>query len=525
MRKRLTIALIILVLAPLATLGWLGVRAVRGEEAVLREQYDEVLTRELVAMDEDIARYLADLEQEIMRVVDEDPQHADRNLLNMGLAQQFLTVKVPRGDAFPPLPDRMSVAAREFWEKVVFAWGKADADAPPAQVAQAPLFVSRTAPARKRGWHTWYQDEGLRFLFWWQGDQDRLYCVDVDRMRILSDLVALLPETDLEDPLLASGRVVLRDARGQVLYQWGAYDPDAQARPRAQAALSPPVAAWQLNYYVDPALLSGAHHARYFGMGAGLAALTVALILVASYLYRESARESREAAQRITFVNQVSHELKTPLTTIRMYAELLEDELSENEQQQQKLDIIVGESRRLSRLIGNILTFSRKQRQQLALHLKPVRLSEHVGSLVASLRPALEAKGMSVELHRGPDSTVLADADAVEQILHNLISNAEKYAPSGRFVRVCHRVEDAWTVLEVEDHGPGIPAADVEKIFAPFYRASNKLTDGVAGSGIGLAIARELARLHGGDLEAATEDVGARFTCRLHTPPATEDTR
>ncbi len=539
MKRRLLIALTLLVLVPLATLGWLGARLVRGEQAMIRERYDELLSGDLLEVDQDISRFLEGIERDLVRIVEENPDHPGEMLLESGLAPQYFSVSAAAAQSPPPPSERMGPAAREFWEKVVTAYGEVEGEENLAPPATPPKFtkglgkgtpISQVqAPQQKpmlgeaRGWHTWYQDEGLHFLFWWRNASGTIFCVEVDRLRLLADLIAVLPETDTLDPILSSGRVALRDARGQIVYQWGAYEPGEAERARVQLALSPPLGAWHVEYFIDPVAVAGTGRSFYYGAGTGLGALALVLLFLAVYLYRESSRESREAAQRITFVNQVSHELKTPLTNIRMYAELLEAELSGEESHEQKLGVIVGESQRLSRLIGNILTFSRKQRKKLSLHPKPVCVEDSIRTVLESLRPALEAKGFEIHAENGPPETVMADPDAVEQILYNLVSNVEKYAADGKFVGVKHAADGDRTVLEVWDRGPGIPEGERQRVFEPFYRASDKLTDGVAGSGIGLAIARELARLHGGDLRVVPQETGARFSCRLHTPPARKE--
>lgn len=175
--------------------------------------------------------------------------------------------------------------------------------------------------------------------------------------------------------------------------------------------------------------------AASLGLYGGIVALALVLGLLAVYFYRESSRELREAGQRVNFVGQVSHELKTPLTNIRMYAELLEQQLDESDEEARKdLNVIVSESRRLSRLIGNILTFSRKDRETLKLRLSEGILDEALRDTVEHFRPLLESKGVAIELDLHAAELVSFDRDVIEQIVGNLLSNVEKYG---------HR-EDAW---------------------------------------------------------------------------------
>jgi signal transduction histidine kinase len=206
----------------------------------------------------------------------------------------------------------------------------------------------------------------------------------------------------------------------------------------------------------------------------------------------------------VSFVNQVSHELKTPLTNIRMYADLVEADLDglpdeAADEIRPRLGVIQSESERLCRLIANVLTFARRQRKTLRLSPAPCCIDEVVQDVVARFRPALERLGVECEFSAGAGKIVSADADVVQQIVGNLISNVEKYAAAGQWMSIATREEGGRTIITVADRGPGIAPALRELIFEPFWRGDHGI-HGVAGTGIGLAIARELARLHGGDV-------------------------
>jgi signal transduction histidine kinase len=227
----------------------------------------------------------------------------------------------------------------------------------------------------------------------------------------------------------------------------------------------------------------------------------------------------REAAKRVTFVNQVSHELKTPLTNIRMYAELLGDQVDEEDQQQvQYLDVIVSESQRLSRLIANVLSFARKQRRGLAVRPAPGHVDSAIETVIDQFRPGLEAAGFKIELDLDAGGKARLDADAVGQVLGNLLSNVEKYAAAGQWVAIASRRRGGTVEITVADRGPGIPRPSRQKVFQPFFRLSSKLADGVSGTGIGLSISRDLARLHGGDLVLEQGGDGARFKVTIDAP-------
>jgi signal transduction histidine kinase len=257
--------------------------------------------------------------------------------------------------------------------------------------------------------------------------------------------------------------------------------------------------------------------------------LTLVVAALAYFFYREQTREVREAQQRVSFVNQVSHELKTPLTNIRLYAELLEDELPESDRKQRAyLATIVDESQRLSRLIANVLAFGRQQREGLAIHPRPGMPDEVIRGVTKHFAPALEQRGIRVDLQTETPAACAFDPDVVEQILGNLLSNVEKYARDATRVIVGSHRDGDQLVITVRDDGPGIASREQERIFEPYYRVSDRLTDGVAGAGIGLAIARELAQRHGGRLDLLSQPegskTGAAFECVLHAPLTESDT-
>jgi len=164
-----------------------------------------------------------------------------------------------------------------------------------------------------------------------------------------------------------------------------------------------------------------------------------------------------------------------------------------------------------------VLTFARQQRDKLTLRKSTGRVDEVIARVIERFSPVFAESGIEVTFDGSADSTVWLDVDAVEQILGNLLSNVEKYAADGGHLEIASRRQAEYTTIEVTDHGPGIPAASKKSVFRPFYRISDRI-EGRAGTGIGLSIARELARLHGGDVTLEPSDTGTRFQVRLHTP-------
>jgi signal transduction histidine kinase len=141
-------------------------------------------------------------------------------------------------------------------------------------------------------------------------------------------------------------------------------------------------------------------------------------------------------------------------------------------------------------------------------------------SVLRHFRPALDALGIQVDFVSGAQRRVSLDPDAVEQIVGNLVSNVEKYGANGKHLTLVSRQHGDTVEIIVADQGPGVASDERQRIFESFYRVSSSLTEGVSGAGIGLAISRELARLHGGDLELESSGRGARFRLTLECPSA-----
>jgi signal transduction histidine kinase len=511
MRLRLLLPLALLVLAPLAALSGLGVRLAQEERAETTARFEAVVATRLDETAAAVERRLAQVGRELDTLSARFPEDAQRirALQRRAPRLRHLLMLDAEGELiFPPPDGPTSAAERAFLERTRGLWeGNALGRGEPAEGTPG-----RHAPAA--GWHVWYWGGGLNLLYKAPQADGRLVAVEVGRPRLLADLMRTLPTTAEDGP---DERVTLLDSNGRVVYQWGRRVPDPDETPCLTRPLAAPLGAWNLAWYgPQPADADGPGLSLLTGLGA----VGLALIGLAVWFYRESSRELREAAQRVTFVNQVSHELKTPLTNIRMYAELLEDELFDVEDKAERyLGVIVGESQRLSRLIGNILTFARQQRHGLRVRPTPGVVDEVVERVLAQYEPSLRSAQVAVAPTLQAKDDVLVDGDALGQILGNLLSNVEKYA-GGAAAQLETRLDGELTRVTVRDGGAGIPAEQRRRVFEPFARLSAALDEGVSGTGIGLGIARDLARLHGGDLKLAPTESGACFELTLKTPPA-----
>lgn len=382
------------------------------------------------------------------------------------------------------------------------------------------------AAGRPHGWIVWYWAEGLHLLLWKRLDGGGIVGVEVDRIVLMSRLIGALPETS-SGGSRQQGRVLLVDEKGATIYQWGNYETAKGEAPLATLQLGYPLHTWKLVYFGPERKTFSALTSRIHTQMLLLLFLVGCVVVGASvYLYREYSRDMRDAAQRVTFVTQVSHELKTPLTNIRLYAELLEGKIPDEQPRARRhVNVIVDESQRLSRLINNILTFARQQRNSHKIRPSRIVVDEVLTRIAEPFAPGFRAKGFDVlEEHNAP-RPIVSDADAIEQIVGNLLSNVEKYASQGQWVAIrSHQEPDGTTHIDVEDRGPGIPRGMQSSVFQPFTRCSEALTEGVSGTGIGLTIARDLAWMLGGDLTLRSGQEGACFRLTLppETPPQTE---
>jgi signal transduction histidine kinase len=254
---------------------------------------------------------------------------------------------------------------------------------------------------------------------------------------------------------------------------------------------------------------------------AGLLVVAAGVGLVA--VYRMVALRLAFAQRRSNFAAAVSHELKTPLTAIRMYVEMLRDGLVGSEEKRSEYYATLGtESERLSRLIDNVLEFSRLERGTRRLELHAAPLGPAVEEVLALLRPHAEREGFALELELEPDlPPVRFERDALAQILFNLVENALKYASRApdRRVRVLCGAEGGRVALSVRDHGPGVAERRLGRLFEPFYRGEDELTRETRGSGIGLALVRGLAERMGAAVSARNA-AGGGFEVTLLFPAA-----
>jgi signal transduction histidine kinase len=249
-----------------------------------------------------------------------------------------------------------------------------------------------------------------------------------------------------------------------------------------------------------------------------MAMLAGVMALGVFFVARAAARELRVAEMKSTFVSSVSHDLKTPLALIQLFAETLElGRLRNTDRAHEYYRIINSEARKLTRLINNLLDFSKIEAGLRSYKREPVNLTEVTRGVLESLDSQFSHNQFTVTPRLDGAVPVLIDKEAAVQALENLISNAMKYSPERRDIIVEVERVDGFGVVRVKDHGIGIPPRLQRKIFRKFFRIQTDAGSGPQGTGLGLAIVDHVMRGHGGFVRVDSEP-GRGSTFTLHFP-------
>jgi signal transduction histidine kinase len=248
-------------------------------------------------------------------------------------------------------------------------------------------------------------------------------------------------------------------------------------------------------------------------------AAVLALVLLGGFylMYRLGAGQIDLARQQQDFVSAVSHELKTPLTSIRLYGEMLREGWADDKKKQVYYDYIFDESERLSRLITNVLQLARMTRNDLQVDLKPVSAGELLDTVRSRISAQLERAGFEFSLDcsdAAAHSVIRVDPDYFTQIIINLVDNAIKFSARAERRAIdlgCTLRQDGSVLFRVRDYGPGIPRDQMKKIFRLFYRSENELTRETVGTGIGLALVHQLVLAMDGQVDIVNQTPGAEF--------------
>jgi two-component system, OmpR family, phosphate regulon sensor histidine kinase PhoR len=216
---------------------------------------------------------------------------------------------------------------------------------------------------------------------------------------------------------------------------------------------------------------------------------------------------------RKDFVANVSHELKTPITSIRGFSEtLLDEDLKDKDIARQFLGIINEESKRLQSLIQDLLTLSKLEKEDSRIELTTVNTNKVVEEVIPVLRQQAEQKGITLHIKHDADINFVADLNGIKQVMINLLANAINYTPKDGNVTLMFKEEEEFIHLSVSDTGIGIPKEALPRIFERFYRVDKARSRNTGGTGLGLAIVKHIVELHKGKIEVESElNVGTTF--------------
>lgn len=258
---------------------------------------------------------------------------------------------------------------------------------------------------------------------------------------------------------------------------------------------------------------------RSWTYGIALVLLLGAMFLGVLLILRDILREKRLSRLRSDFVSNVTHELKTPLTSIHLFTEsIILDRVKTTADKKEYLYIILKETERLKRMINNILDFSKREKDELPYNLEKVDVTALVRSALNDLDYWLVEKKFTVETRIEENICATADADALKQAIINLLSNAIKFSRNKKEIFVRLRKEKEEVIIEVEDKGIGIPEDQKDLIFNKFYRVEQKKVEDVTGTGLGLTVVKEIIEGHNGKiLVESILNEGSKFTFILNS--------
>ena len=576
--KKIALVFLLAVFVPSLVLAWLAVRSLRDQQLVLERQ--QTLLYQGVA--DSLAReanLLADRQHEFVQQVNgllasgtpADIAHSFHDLLRATWPPAEVGFVVTAGGKVLNPSPRTSLTCAQFLADNGKFLGNAQSaevywtpkfagnnnfnfsqtqqlrnvvpqqQAGPPQMANPPQTYSKAAPAEaefrqlvgdsSEGAVARFVDNKLKVLVWYRPGNAPDYIfgaqLSMDKLK-----QGLTPVVQQFEPALRNNIAValLDDAARPVAVSRPGFVADWK-HPFVASELGEALPHWEMAVYlVNPGQVAEAARALRLTLGSLIGLLVLAIGVGGWLIVADLNRQLALARQKTDFVSNVSHELKTPLTSIRMFAELLaEGRVSDPAKSRAYLNIISAEASRLTRLINNVLDFSRLERGEKKYNFQSCDLPALLRETVQAYRPHLEANGFALraDFPEQP-APIRGDRDALAQVVVNLLSNAEKYSNGRKEIDLeLHTAREPWPHADVRvlDRGPGVPPGCAERIFEQFFRADDSLSSGIQGSGLGLTLARQIARAHGGDvLYGAREGGGSCFTLRLPLDAPKPDT-
>jgi signal transduction histidine kinase len=308
--------------------------------------------------------------------------------------------------------------------------------------------------------------------------------------------------------------ITVSNENGHVLYSNAA----TQDGHILESNLDRPFSNWKAAIGLKNTNIDDLARENYWHSAASTFLVLVFLLCGIALAIRATDREARLAQAKSDFVSNVSHELKTPLSTISLFSEILELGRVKNEEKKAEYyRIIRHESRRLNKTIDNILDFSRIEAGRKKYELVEGDMAEVIDNVLSTHRYQIINSGFDVQTNIERDlPSVLIDRDAMAQAISNLLDNAIKYSGKVKQISITAKVLGSDLSIEIADHGVGIPRAEQAKVFEKFYRVGNGLVHDVKGSGLGLSLVKHIIEAHQGTISVESEvGKGSRFTILL----------
>ncbi len=340
---------------------------------------------------------------------------------------------------------------------------------------------------------------------WWSGD---LYAFAFDLKELRKGIAALSVQAGRADASVVASLVPP--------------DMDLPVAAMTRRSLAPWMPGWSVVVTPKDAQSLREVQRRKRDQRLGVILLSLLMIITGTVLtWRMIMRELEVARMKADFAANVSHELRSPITNIRLKGEFLQLGLVEEEEDlQAHYDTIVTESERLSSLVDNVLDFASIERGAKKYAMRPGDLLETIRMGVESARYAMETRGLVMEMKLPDDLPAIDhDTEAVRQVMQNLISNAAKYGEEGGWIGIECRYDEEWVRVSVADRGLGIAAEELPQIFDRFFRSRDQAARRKKGTGIGLTIVRYIMEAHNGRVSVASE-IGVGTTFTLHFPLA-----
>lgn len=357
-------------------------------------------------------------------------------------------------------------------------------------------------------------DNQIMLLYWKKTDNNRIQGCVINEKELKDRLIKKIPQPYTEVRILT-----ILDQVGNPIYKPSEKKDRKWDAPFLRQDLHEHLQQWEMAVYLtNPDSISNQAQFNTIVISLLIGMFFITFLFGGVRTIQSLQNEMRLAQQKTTFVANVSHELKTPLTSIRLFAEILKEKRQSDEQKQQSyLGIMISEIERLTRLINNVLDFSQSKNSEKLYNMRAVNLVELCKDLLDIQRVRLEYNGFKVLFNSDKDNIhVIADMEALKQALVNIISNAEKYSAGTKEISLSIKSLESCAKIEISDKGIGVSQENRKKIFNEFFRVDDTLTASVSGTGLGLTITKKIIEDHNGTIEyRANTPEGSIFSVSL----------